>query len=204
MPQAAIIERILKDVRGQTPGALMDAIRAELFNTMSDFLVFTNIWTEEFDIAVNSTDLSYTVTPVEGGRLLLLLNLYDSEDLLKQPVARCQMRVPGQITFWRAPPDNTTWVAVISKSVVTTVDADGNPDDVPDWIWERYYDVLLAGTLQRMFGQGGKPYTNPQGMAYWGRVYLSGKSQARVANIKANVQNQQVAGFPYFAGGSQR
>jgi len=205
MTASSEILRLVADARTNLPGSLTTAIQAELFAAAREFFDFTNVWTEEITVPIVANDRSYTITPaVSGdGTIIRLLSLFESTDIDKRPVAPCSMEIPGYLILGITPSTAATWVALVSKTVVDPVDSDGYPVFTA-WIMKKYGDVLLAGTLSKMFAHGGKPYTDNRKADFYMRVFRSGKSKARVEAAKANVYGQTNWMFPSFATGSQR
>jgi len=203
MAASAEILRLVADARTHLPGSITSAIKAEMFAAVREFFDFTNVWTEEITVPIVANDRSYTITAVANGTIIRLLTLFESTDIDKKPVAPCSMNVPGELILGITPSVAATWVALVSKTVLDPVDADGYPN-FASWIMKKYGDVLFAGTVGRMFSQNGKPYSDNKKAEYYLRVFRSGKAKARVEAVKANIYGQTNWTFPSFAGGSQR
>lgn len=195
--------RLVADARTHLPGAITNAIQAELFAVAREFFDFTNVWTEEIDVPIVANTRSYTITPADDGTIIRLMTLFDSTDIDKKPVAPCSMSVPGVIVLGVTPASAATWVALVSKTVIDPVDGDGYPT-LPAWVMTKYGDVLFAGVVGRMCSQNGKPYSDNKKAQYYLQLFRSGKAKARVETIKANVYGQTSWTFPQFASGSQR
>lgn len=208
MPQSVELDRLLANLRVYLPGAVIDVIRGELFETVREFLDFTNVWTEEIDVSIVAGTRAYTLTTATNGRINRLLSLFDSTDLNRVPIAPVRMEIPGQITLGMTPGQSATWVALVG---LVNVDADAyagdlnvNPD-IPEWIYQQYRAALFNGTLFRMHSQGGKPYSNPEVALFRGKQFLSNKSAARLEVLRGNVWGNHTGTFPRnFANGSQR
>jgi len=203
MTASSEILRLVADARVNLPGSITSAIQAELFAAAREFFDATNVWTEEITVPVVANDRSYTLTPLADGTIIRLLTLFESTDIDKKPVAPCSMNIPGYLVLGVTPSTAATWVALVSKTVKDPVDSDGYPV-LPSWVMLKYGDILLAGTLGKMFAHGGKPYTDNRKADFYMRVFRSGKSKARVEAIKANVYGQTNWTFPSYAVGSQR
>jgi hypothetical protein len=203
MATSAEIIRLVADARTHLPGSITSAIQAELFNAAREFFTFTNVWTEEIDVPIVADTRSYTVAPADGGAIIRLMTLFNSEDVDKRPVAPCAMTQPGVIVLGITPAAAATWVALVSKSCVDPATTEGYPD-FPDWIAQKYWDTLFSGTVAKMFAHGGKPYTDNAKATFYMRKFTSGKAIARVEVVKANVYGQTNWRFPSFAAGSQR
>lgn len=198
--------RLLNDARSQLPGALYDAIQAEYFSAMREFLDFTNVWKEDIDIPIVANTRSYTLTIPTVGQVNRLLALFDSQadSYIGGPwVSPAKMDTPGQIFIYQTPSAAATWVARVAK-VCNTVDSSNNPA-VDTWIIGKYWNALLWGTLSRMMGQASKPWTNPTMALFYGKSFLAEKTKARVDALQGNVRGQTAWNFPTVGiGGSQR
>lgn len=208
MPQSIELDRLLANLRVYLPGAVIDVIRGELFETVREFLDFTNVWTEEIDVSIVANTRAYTLTTTTAGRINRLLSLFDSTDINRVPIAPVRMEVPGQIMLGMTPGQAATWVALVGLVNVDAEDSEGdlnvNPD-IPEWIYQQYRAALFNGTLARMHAQGGKPYSNPEMALFRARQFLSNKSTTRLEVLRGNVWGNHTGIFPRnFANGSQR
>lgn len=88
---------------------------------------------------------------------------------LRQPVLR----------IYTNPQVNETWLATLALNVTDPTDPDGLPDGPPDWVVEKYYDILSHGVISKLMVQAGKPYSSPQGAEYHGRKFNQGVGTAR-------------------------
>jgi len=197
----AELTRMLLDARGKLPGAVPETINAEFYAVAREFCDFTNAWYEEIDIPIVPGTLTYTFSPAADGRIKRLLNLYESTDLNKRPIAAVRMDLPGTIVLAQDPGVTATWVAKVSKVPITE---SGGSASMPDWLFQQYWDTFLAGILSRMHMMGGKPFSNPQMGVVQRRIFLKGMVDARVEALVGNVRGQPTWNFPAFGRGSQR
>lgn len=195
MTQIPEVTRLLADGRSGLPGALDAELRAQLFGALRDFCDRTNVWIEEISVSIVPNTLAYVLTPMANGRIIRLINLYNSTDLDKRPVAQATMSVPGALVLQQAPSAAATWVAVVSKVVVDPPDVDGNPV-IAAWIFQKYYDALFDGMLSRMMAQPAKPYTDQKMAAYRAQKFTQAISMTRVEVLHANLYNAQRWAYP--------
>jgi len=202
MAQTAAFSRLLQDAAVHCPGAIPSAIQAELFATVKDFLQQTNAWQLDINVAIVANTRSYVLTPTTGAQIVRLMNLWDSVDVDKRPVCPATMQVPPNLVLLRTPGSTAAWVATVSLYPVDPVDEYGNPV-FPAWVLDKHSDVLLNGTLARMFFQKLKPYTdNPMGLGRQ-RLYLQGRAQARAEVLRAHTYATQAWAYPLNSGGRQ-
>lgn len=190
----ATMTRLIADLRGDLPGAILSAVQAALYAAADEFLEETNAWDEEIVVPITTIDLSYTLTTVTGGQINRLMLLYNSTDPDKRPVSAVSMEQPGILTIPTAATVAATWVAKVSKRLLT-VDADGNPD-MPDWLIEQYRGGFLFGTLSRMRMSVNKPYSQVQLGMLNGKQFITEKTKAKINVAAANVRGQQTWQYP--------
>ena len=185
--------RILTAARGKLPGALDTQIKSEMFFVIDEFMKDTDIWWEDIDMPVNTTDKFYDVVP-SMGLANSLLEVRDSGD---KPISAA-MEIPGTIELQTTPAQADTFVAKVGLTVVDPLSNENLPQ-FPDWILAQYYPVFLNGVLSRMMATLGKPYYSPQGAVFHGKNFVAGKSQAMVNSGRKNKSGGQTWRFPKFA-----
>src|SRR6478609_1794523 len=151
-----LIDRVMDQIRVKMPGALDGVTQMELWNTLDDFLVRTNVWTGETEVKL------------KVGKL---------EDGTNYPI-KAWISTPGTITFASGVSEPKTIVATVALTVGDPGKRQVYPD-VPDWIWGDYYDVIIDGTIGRLFGHPAKPYSNPQMALFHLKQYSAGCDQAK-------------------------
>jgi hypothetical protein len=199
--------RLLQDLQVVFPGAMTTDLQAKLFNVSKEFFEFTNVWYEDITVNIVANTAAYTLTPVETpiGQLVRLQILYNPDDPRQDAlywVSNARFILPTTLMLGRAPSNNATWVARMSKSP-DDVDADNNPA-LPDWVIQRYRDFLIAGVRRDMMLDTNKPWSDVKLASFWGAKFLSYKTEARVDAIKGNVVGQTNWQFPTLVSGSQR
>jgi hypothetical protein len=172
-----LIDRIMDQLRLKLPGALDGVTQIELWNTVDDFLCRTNVWIADTEVKLKPDKIQADLdSPTAGASIWRLMELRN-EDGSHYPVA-AWIPVPGTLQF--ASPSNEAKVLV--ATVALTIGDPGKRQvypDMPDWIWSDYYDVLIDGTIGRMYGQPAKPYSNPQMAAYHLKSFTSGVNQSK-------------------------
>ncbi len=198
MPNADM-NRLIDHARIRLPGALDAAIQMELFAALNEFFQKSNIWFEDIQFPVQSTNdtylenpeaFTYDVIPTQG-TITRLVGVVNSQEM---PV-KASMPTLGQVVLVYSPDMADTYTARVALTVVDPVTRDGYPE-FPDWIMTKYGNGILEGVLGRMMSQIAKPYTSPQGAQFHLRNFKQVVSQAKVEAGRQNVYRGQSWRFP--------
>src|SRR6188768_3751257 len=194
------ITRIMAAARVRLTGAVDDAIKLEIFNTLDDFCRETDVWQEAipFTTVAYTYDLVYDLIPTEG-TILRLVDLYAANTVRPRPLAGT-MRIPGELILQSNFDAGTPLVAVVSLAPVDPTEVGTDFPVVGDWIWQRYFNPILDGVISKMAMVPDKPYTDGDIAVYHGRRFRNAIGVARADNTKANVADGQAWRFPDFAG----
>ena len=182
--------RLLHLLEMKLPGASKAGIKAELYETVSEFFRDSSSWVEKIQVNVVAGTTEYELTP-SVGQVIRLWGVVDANNL---PIADVMPTV-GTLRLGYTPNQNATFFAYAVLNVTLPTDSDKLPV-LPDWLLQLYTHVILDGTLGRMYGQPQKTYTNDQLMAYHLRRFRDGVAMARVATIRANTVGTQNWQYP--------
>lgn len=195
-------QRLLDNVRTNTPGALDGAILLEVFNVLSDFFNRTNCWWEDVMLPVSVANVCGSTIEAacsEGGRINRLLGVY--VDSVRSP-RRMAMPTPGTLLFIDVPNGDETWTARLALSaadpVAKTGELTGFPQ-APDWVLTRYHQGLTAGVIANMLSQVGKPYSNIKMAGLHMSKYMRAVSEATTETRRQNLFAAQAWRYPAFA-----
>ena len=175
------------------PGALPAAIDMELGAVLREFSRITSAIVEAENFTTVALTLTYTITPT--GNVSQLLNIEDSEG--NPVVGNYAFAQPNTIEFFSQPTVGEVYtanVAVTPSASESSIEA-----RAPAWVWSKYRDVLLDGTLGRMMPQPAKPYRQDQTGIYHLRRYRDGLAQARGETLRRYSFRGQGWAFPKFA-----
>jgi len=172
-----LIDRVMDQIRVKMPGALDGVTQMELWNTLDDFLVRTNVWTGETEVKLKVGKLEADLDSPTAGASIWRLMAVKNEDGTNYPI-KAWISTPGTITFASGVSEPKTIVATVALTVGDPGKRQVYPD-VPDWIWGDYYDVIIDGTIGRLFGHPAKPYSNPQMALFHLKQYSAGCDQAK-------------------------
>ena len=182
------VVRLMDSARIQLPGALQGAMNLAFFDVLKHFLQRTNAWQDEITFSATPSVWDYALTPNQTAtinRLLWVEGARATTQDASGPIQNGYLTQPGQAANLRiaTPPSSAeTWYAHVAYSVADPTGGEGVPS-VPDWLIEKYQDVLQEGLLERMMIQPAKPYANAQGAMLHGRRYRQGAILAR-AEVK--------------------
>jgi hypothetical protein len=192
---SADTDRLMNNVRSRVPGVTDTVLKQEMYNVMNDFFQTSNIWQEDIDFAVNTTDRSYTIAPAETyATIVRALTIANSGAL---PVGPYQMLTPGIVVFQYAQSQDDTYTATVALTVNEPLDGDGFPQ-FPAWVLNKYSTGIIDGLVGRVMSQPAKPYTNLQLAGIHLRNFRSCMSDAKVETLHRNVNNGQLWRFPKF------
>lgn len=204
------ITRLMNNIRSRLTGATDDAIQRELFMVVDEFCKATNAWMEDVPITIPAGDFAgtaYVIAPQEPANIIQLMWVYgvssDPQSTARGAPVAAFMSVPGELTLGYQPNTETPIVVTVALTVQDPVNRDGYVV-FPQWIAQKYGDVLLDGVLGRMMTMANKPWTNNQMSVYHLRSFNSKKAQARVEVQRNNKYRAQAWTFPGFVGGSQK
>src|SRR6185369_5191703 len=127
------IDQYLNQARVKLTAASDAGIIAATFDVMREWFQYTQSWMENIDIAVLASTVDYDIIPVEGGTIMTLLGVVDSNGL---PIPALMPNI-GTITLQNPTNTNTTYTVSVSKTLALPNDKNNFPI-VPDWVLPLY------------------------------------------------------------------
>ena len=197
------IDRIMDRVRIRVPGTLDGVTQIELFDAVNEFLANTNAWQDTIEVELKPGKFVYDLTPSGGSaetwRIMSVKNVDGTPYRLP-----AWMTIPGEL-------QTSSDVTEKTKIMVTVALAPGlmgkkqTYPDIPDYIWNDYYDIILDGVISRLMSQPAKPYSNPQMALFHGKKFNSGCNVAKWQLENGRLYRGQNWRFPQtFAGRNLR
>jgi hypothetical protein len=191
----ALTDRLFNDLQVQLPGAIENAIRRELYNTLDDFCRESFAWRETIEISLTAGVITYAVTPA-GTEIVRVYSI--DHDTFDVKDATYEF---GEITFETAPTSaHVSTPAYLVAALTPAIGQGVDPEAlIPSDMWSKWHRAFLAGTLARMMAQSAKPYSNPAIALYHQRVYNQQKAIATHDARTGGTPGAQMWSFPRFA-----
>lgn len=185
----------VKEIFAKVPGAVEGYIYEQLKLVVKDFFqrtkawqTYTGPWTALADdgtITLNPIDANSAVIQVlavvRNGSPLAPISprsvpfLIVNDSSLKSP-SRYYMEPYDVIKLFPVPSEDVEDLYV-SAALTPRL---RNDNHVPQWVIDQHYEAVLAGTLQRLYQEPGKIYSNAASAEYWGKRYRSELVRSRV------------------------
>ncbi len=185
--------RLLDLARVELVGASDAGIKQQLFWTEEEFFRVSSAWQETIPITLEAGETSYEIEPQENppGVIIRLALVLDANNI-PQP-AMLPSASPLNVVL-RDPPNDSG--ATLNVTVIKNVDQCRDVPEVPDWVYQLWTAVLVAGVIGRMKLQPDKSYTDVKGAAYHLRKFESGVAQARSAALRRNTFGLNAWSYP--------
>lgn len=185
-------QRLLNNIRVHAPGALDNVIKLELFNVCDEFFVETNMWAEDVPFTASPGIKEYLFENEGASRVHRLEYVKPaSEDRFVQAT----LLEGGRVVLRDDVNVATAMIARLILSVRDPVDGEDMPQ-FPTWIMQRYFHLLVEGTVARLMGQPAKPYSNERLSVYHARKFRNMMAVARGDARKVNIYDGQRWRFP--------
>jgi hypothetical protein len=191
------VTRIMAELRIKLTGAVDTNLKMGLFAAVDDFCQQTDAWKEDiiFTTVAYAPDVVYDLVPTKGVPLRLL-DLYVTEGRLGRSG---MMQTPGVLTLTQPWSAGVGMTAVISLHPVDPTAVANDFPDIPEWMYERFWQAFVDGTIMKLAAEQDKPYTNNSLVAWHGQKFRNWMAIARADGTKANVASAQAWRFPSFA-----
>jgi len=201
----------VKEIYAKVPGAIEGYIYDQLKLVVKDFFQRTKSWrtflgplstsANDGTICLNPVDaysnviqvldvtrnnMSMSITDVRG-----LSRLLANENDNRNP-SRFYLDPYHTIKIWPVPTVDIEDIYV-TAALTPRLRADNR---IPEWIVEQCYEVIKAGTLQRLYEEPDKTYSNVAKAEYWGKRYRSEMARSRSVAAQGYGESAQPWGFP--------
>lgn len=185
------INRLMRNLRVDVPGALDDVIKLKLFTAVSQFMDISGVVYEEDTITTVLNQLEYDVIPTGPYQITRLLSLADESG----NEIGATMDVPGTIKLLTEPQGGIVYTYTIGLKPVDPEDNDGYVQ-CPDWVIQKYSDTIAHGVKGMLFSLPAKPYSNERLAIYHMRAFNAGIGSARVDMARRNRYRSNQWAFP--------
>jgi hypothetical protein len=188
----ADLQHLLDQATTDLPGASMAAMKAALFDVFAEFFDETSIWQETIPISVLPATQEYTLTPAEGGQILRLVSVLDTNRIGQPAYLKADRATVVLQATYNSP---MTFTATVVKTVAFPT-AEHHVPVVPEIILSVYWVPILAGLKGTMMRHNGKSYTNLPLSGFHLQKFLDGKKVAATDAQRAFTHGGQLWAFP--------
>lgn len=201
----------VKEIHAKVPGAIEGYIYDQLKLVIADFFQRTKCWrtflgpfeaTEgDGTICLNPVDAYSKVTMVldviRNGSNLMQVDIRSlprlfAYDVTDRNPSRFYLEPFDTINLWPVPAADVDEIYV-SAALTPRLRADNR---IQEWVVDKHYEPILAGTLQRLYEEPEKVYTNIGRAEYWGKKYRSELTRMRSVGAQGYGEAAQPWTFP--------
>lgn len=201
----------VKEIAAKVPGAVEGYIYDQLKLVIKDFFQRTKAWrTIIGPFTIEADDGIYCLNPVDAysnviqvlavtgnGRPLVqvdqrvLPRLFNYSPSDNAP-SRYYLEPYHTIKLWPVPAKDVEDLYV-TAALTPRLRSDNR---IADWVVDQCYEVIKAGTLQRLHEEPDKMYSNTAKAEYWGKKYRSELARSRSVGAQGYGEVPQPWGFP--------
>lgn len=196
-------------LRAKLPGASLDQLHLEIGNTFQTFLRETHLWREQIRRNVVAGQDYYELAPTSSCAVVTFI--------LAVRVNGQHYRASGSTSFgdtngtYQVDEDYTsirltpTPNVTVPKGLDAWVGLSLDPAslDLPCELIEHYFEMLVCGVLERMYGHVAKPYSNQELAEKNARKFHAAVTRARREVRGGDTKASPPWGFPRIAPGRQ-
>ena len=201
----------VEEIHAKCPGAVEGYIYDQLKLTVKDFFQRTKAWrTFSGPHTIPANDGTLCMNPVDAySNVIMILDVTRNGSALSQVDIRTLPRLFAQ------PTDNPTPSRyylepyhTIKMWPVPTVDVEDiyvsaaltprlrSDNRISSWVVEQCYEAIKAGTLQRLYEEPDKLYSNTAKAEYWAQKYRSELTRSRSVALQGYGESPQPWSFP--------
>jgi hypothetical protein len=201
----------VKEIHAKVPGAVEEYLYDQIKLVIKDFFQQTKAWRAwlgPFTIPANDGELC--LNPVDAySNVIQVLEVVRNGSSLAQVDIRQLPRLyatttttPNPSRFYLDPyhtiklypvPSLDVEDVYVTAALTPRMRADNR---IPDWIVDQCYEAIKAGTLQRLYEEPDKIYSNVLKSEYWGKKYRAEKVRSRSVAAQGYGESAQPWGFP--------
>lgn len=213
----AEVTSLLKDAIISVPGADRDLVEMHLGNALREFTRQSTIWTEHQELRTVAGAAEYALASPCPAALVgwVLAARYDKGELglwappygqAMQAMQAVDQRT-GSPTSIGCPSPGIVHIAPTpdgeySIHLIVSLIANGITAPLPPNLIELFHDTLLSGTLHRLYGMPGMPFTSSKLAEYHGRKFRAGMVDARIAARRTYASGFQPVGYAQMPAGT--
>ena len=188
------VDRIYDNVLAVMPGVTLPLLQIALWNTIEEFAIRGTYFRDKvyWQMAPGVSNINFSPYSACSTVVWML----DVEGLLRyhvEPPALLIDDMPPQ-----AQRQGCAWLALKPVSLAAVAECPCGGDRYSTW-----FEVLLDGTMFRLYGMPAKPWSSSQMATYHGQRFRQGLNRARDIATRHHT-NRSVWRFPYFARGKRK
>ena len=201
----------VKEIHAKVPGAIEGYIYDQLKLVIKDFFQRTKAWrTFLGPFTAPANDGAICLNPVDAyTNVIQVLEVARN----RSPLAQIDLRV-----LYRLLPNGNDNITpsrfyldpyhTIKLWPVPTVDIEGvyvtaaltprlrSDNRIAEWVVDQHYEAIKSGTLERLYQEPDKSYTNATSAEFWGKRYRSELVRSRSVASQGYGESPQPGGFP--------
>jgi hypothetical protein len=183
--------RLYDNIQATMPGVLLEVIRMELWNAIEEFALRSTYYRARAPWAMSPYVREYDFNPFDGSQ-----------------VAFQVLKVLGLPIYSVNPPailvDGSAGIqAARSGMALLALKPVSFGCDLPDDLFNRWFECMMDGTKARLMAHPARPYSNPSMAEYHMKRYRVGINLARAEAEQLN-SGQSNFRFPYFSSGRRK
>lgn len=200
----------VKEIHAKVPGAVEGYIYDQLKLVIKDFFQRTKAWrtflgplsasandgviclnpVDSFSTAIQVLDVSRSLSSLSQIDLRGLSRFISNNTSNKNP-SRFYLDPYHTINLWPIPTVDVDDIYV-TVALTPRLHADNR---IQSWIIDQHYEAIKAGTLQRMYQEPDKFYSNTKSAEYWGLRYRAEMARSRSVADQGYGETAQPWGF---------
>ena len=185
------VERLYDNVQSQVAGVTLAAVKMAAWNTIEDFFIRSTMRREivfwEMAVGISMVDFN----PFDENWLVSWVLEFSG-------LSRGKVVPPGQLWDLSYPSGLRQGKVLLALRPVSF------DIDYPPELWANWFEVILSGTLARLYAQPAKPFSSPQLAGVHMNRFEAGVKRARDVAQRGNTNGPGRWCFPYFAGGRRK
>jgi len=201
----------VKEIHAKVPGAVEGYIYDQLKLVIKDFFQRTKTWrsfigpltasANDGTICLNPVDAYSNVTLVmavtRNGSPLSLTDMRGLSRLISNEndnitPSRFYLEPYHTIKLWPVPTVDIENIYV-TAALTPRLRADNR---IAEWIVDQHYEAIKAGTLERLYQEPDKFYSNSASAEFWGKRYRAEMVRSRTVASQGYGESPQPWGFP--------
>lgn len=189
-----LIDRIMDNARSRLPGAVDQNIYQELQYTLDDFFKQSGCWRERIEVDVEADTLDYEIYAVDmPAQIYSLVNLTNADGTL---INASLVNMGSALRLYR----DTTPGTYYATCILTVAPKTGNQQypRFPQWVADRYADVISDGVAGKLMALPAKPFSSPTHSLFFQRKFRSATSAIKMEVNNGSLYSGQNWSYPYF------